>query len=80
MDSVHRHGHGKEKRETVSHEECINTAFLHCNCSSVDSSLSDSPSEHCILFAHPPLPVYRFIHSRSISNRYGSLLALWQWA
>ena len=33
----------KEKRETVSHEECIHTALLHYNCSSVDSSLSESP-------------------------------------
>ena len=30
------HGFGAqayENEETVSHEECINTAFLHCNCS-----------------------------------------------
>ena len=50
MDSVHRHGHGKENQETVSHEERMNTASLHCNCSSIDSSLPDSlSSEHsCI--------------------------------
>ena len=23
----------KEKQETVSHEDCMNTAFLQCNCS-----------------------------------------------
>ena len=50
-----------EKPETVSHEERINTAFLHCNRSSVDSSLSESPSESLqSFFAHPPLPVYIF--------------------
>ena len=76
MDSVHRHmAIAKEKQETVSQEECIYTIFLHCNCSSVDLSLSESPSLHMqSFFAHPPLPVYIY-YWRSISNRYGSLLS-----
>ena len=57
LDLVHDFGaHAHEKEETVSHEECINTASLHCSCSSVDSSLSESLSEshsdfsyHCAL-------------------------------
>ena len=44
----------KEKKETEAHEECINTAFLHCNCSPVDSSLSESPPLHLHSFFRPP--------------------------
>ena len=61
MDSLHRHmAIAKEKQETGSYEECINTAFLHCNFSSVDSSLSQSPSLHLQSFSptHPCLCIY----------------------
>ena len=88
MDWDHRFGAGirctgmaiaKEKQGTVSYEECINPAFLHYNCSSFDSFLSESPSEalHCIFSPiHPCLYIYiATFHSRSISNRYGSVLS-----
>ena len=81
MDSgMHRHGHSKEKQETMSHEEWINTAFFNCNCSSVESSLPKSPPLHCSdysLFSltHRCLYIYLHYNFRSVLNRYGSLLS-----
>ena len=64
MDSVHRHmaivREGGDRVPRGVHIYCC----LHCNCSSVDSSLSQSPSLQSF-FAHPPLPVY--IHSISLT-------------
>ena len=65
----------KEKEETESHEEWIDTAA--CTAMALQSirlfqSLLQSIA--FFFFAHPPLPVYIY-HSRSISNRYGSLLS-----
>ena len=66
----------KEKQETVSHENCINTAFLHYNCSSVDSSLSKSSESLQAFFRPPnPMPVYIPLQVNTISNRYGGLLS-----
>ena len=68
----------KEKEETESHEECINTAV--CSAIALQSIrlFQSLLQKHCILFAHPPLPVYIYIVTFSlqvISNRYGSLLS-----
>ena len=66
----------------MSRKECIYTASCTANCSLVDSSLLELL--YCF-FVYLPLPVSIYIyfrcHSRSISNRYGSLLSavLWQW-
>ena len=85
--SVHGFGENhmaiaKEKEETGSHEECINTAI--CNCSSVDSSLAESLSLHLqSFFAHPPLPAYTYIYVITpglYRIDMGVFLALWQWA
>ena len=61
------HGHGKENQETVPFVEWIYTAFLHCNGSLVDSSLSESPLEALYSFLVPPnsyllrsLPTYHW--------------------
>ena len=79
MDSVHGFG---ARAWPWQREEGDNTrgwvhlySFLHCNCSLVDSSLSESPSESLHFFAHPLLPVYTYIVTQVISNRYGSLLS-----
>ena len=66
--------------EIVYHAECVNTAFLHCNFSSVDSSLSESPLESLqSFFAHPPLPVYTHMqlhsHPKPPSSRHRPLLS-----
>ena len=70
----------KEKQDTMSHEESINTAFLHCNCSAVDSS----PSESLQSFStRPPLPayIYSYIYTPGLYRiDMGVFLALWQWA
>ena len=56
MDSVHTHGHCKEKQETVYHEECINTAF--CNAIALQSI--HFLQSHCIVF-RPPTPACIYI-------------------
>ena len=58
-DSVHRHGHCKEKQETVYQEECINTAV--CTAITLQSIhiFQSLLQEHCFIFSPThPLPVY----------------------
>ena len=54
----------QEIQETVLSREYIYTAFLHCNSSSVDLSLSESPSEalHYIPFSYYHYPLYSLLH------------------
>ena len=80
MDSVHRHGHGeREATGSVPQAEGVHKYCpLHCNYSSVDPSLSQSPLESLYPFSptHPCLySTYIYSHSRFISNRYKSLLS-----
>ena len=79
MDSVHRHMAIAKEKETVSHEEYINTAFLHCNCYEGDSERDESTEEQLQSlqsFFRPSTPAYIYtFYSRSISNRYGSLFS-----
>ena len=66
----------KKKEEIVYYEECMNTALLHCSCSSVDFSLLVSFRSNILyIFVHLPLAMYiATFYSRSISIWYGSLL------
>ena len=64
----------KEKQETVSHEELINIVLLHCNGSSVNSSPSLQLQSLQSLFRSPIHPCL-YIYTRSIPDRYGSLLS-----
>ena len=66
----------KEKQETVYHEECIYTPV--CTAIALQSIhfFLSLLQQHCIFSpTHPCLCIYiAMFHSRSISNRYGSLL------
>ena len=82
MDLVHRHGHNPwPRRETVYHEECIETAVLFA----LQLLFSRFISFRVIasFFAHPPLLVnlYSNLFSPGLYRiDMGVFLALWQWA
>ena len=87
MDSVHGFGpqawpwqwQEKEKQETVYHEECINTPI--CTAIALQSIHLVRVSFKSIVFLfrlRTPACTYISSYSRSISNRYRALLALWQ--
>ena len=58
----------KEMRETVYLVECIHTVFLHCSCSSVDSSLSEALRSFFRSLA-PDCMYIAMFHYGSVSDR-----------